>query len=130
NLIEIYGGKVNAVSQLGEGSKFWFTWNVDILPSQISYALPSFIIMKHILIIHPLESARNAMLKYLKVVKKVDAFDTPCKAIEEAKNYKKLNNRSAYDIVFIRLNKKNEEDVMKAVLELREINDDDLLVIF
>ncbi|CAG8584705.1 6070_t:CDS:2 [Racocetra persica] len=138
HLVAINGGKINAESQLGKGSKFWFTWNIDLLPpkmpfnKQINYALPSYIILKRILVIHPVESVRNAILKYLKMVKKVDAFDISCKGIQEARNYLELHNQSAYDIVFINLHEKNKEEVMKVVLKLREMNmyGNDLLVIF
>ncbi|CAG8622099.1 24779_t:CDS:2, partial [Racocetra persica] len=88
NLVEINGGEIKVESQLRKGSKFWFTWNVELLsitPSlssntihfdQISYILPNFIKQKRMLIIHPLEDARNSLLNYLKVIEKVDAFNT------------------------------------------------------
>ncbi|CAG8837009.1 35958_t:CDS:2, partial [Racocetra persica] len=28
-LVEINGGEMEAESQLGKGSKFWFTWNIE-----------------------------------------------------------------------------------------------------
>ncbi|KAF0512849.1 protein-histidine kinase [Gigaspora margarita] len=78
------------------------------------------------------KDARNAMLKYLKMIEKVDAFDTFDKGIIAAKRYKELNNQSAYDIVFIRLYKNNEEEIIKATLELREleVNSNHLVIIF
>ncbi|KAF0511693.1 protein-histidine kinase [Gigaspora margarita] len=149
SLVEINGGVINAESQLGKGSKFWFTWNIELLPSmttiskfktpllniqfneQLSYILPQAISQQRILIIHPIESMRNVMLKYLKKVEKVDAFDTIDKAIKAANTYKELHNQSAYDIAFINLYENNEE-VMKAALELRglELNGNNLIIIF
>ncbi|CAG8694344.1 7868_t:CDS:1, partial [Scutellospora calospora] len=86
---------------------------------------------KRILIIHPVEGARNAMLKFLKKAKKVDAFDTFDEGIKAAKEYKEWSEQSAYDILFIRLYENNEEETMKVVLELREINgNNDLVIIF
>ncbi|CAG8783833.1 31650_t:CDS:2 [Racocetra persica] len=143
SLVEINGGEIKAESQLGKGSKFWFTWNVELLSiassvsnptqfDQISYVLPNVIKQKRILIIHPLEDARNSLLNYLKVIEKVDAFDTFDKGINAAKSYRELNNQSAYDIVFIGLYENNEEEVTKATLELREleIDNNNLVIIF
>ncbi|RIB30314.1 hypothetical protein C2G38_2152904 [Gigaspora rosea] len=138
NLVKINGGEFKVESQLGKGNKFWLTWNIDLLPintrfnSQISYILPYFIMLKQILVIHPIESARNAILKYLKMVKNVDAFDSLNKGIQEIKNYLNLYNQSIYDIVFIRLYEKNKDEVMKGLLELREMDkySNNLLIIF
>ncbi|CAG8839766.1 36081_t:CDS:2, partial [Racocetra persica] len=127
-----------------KGSKFWFTWNVELLSidsslsnsthfDQISsYILPNITKQKRILIIHPLEDVRNAMLNYLKAIEKVDAFNTFDKGISAAKNCRELNTQSAYDIVFIGLYENNEEGVMKATLELRglEMNNNNLVIIF
>ncbi|CAG8673272.1 4513_t:CDS:1, partial [Scutellospora calospora] len=63
--------------------------------------------------------------------KKVDAFDTFDEGIKAAKAYKEWNEQSAYDIVFIRLYENNEEETMKVILELREMNgNNDLVIIF
>ncbi|KAF0421113.1 protein-histidine kinase [Gigaspora margarita] len=87
SLVEINGGEIKTESQLGKGSKFSFTWNVEPLSTtplpresqfneRISYALPHAIRSKRILIIHSVESVRNSLLKYFKRVEKVDAVDT------------------------------------------------------
>ncbi|RIB04242.1 hypothetical protein C2G38_2254476 [Gigaspora rosea] len=148
SLIEINGGEINAESQLGKGSKFWFTWNIELLSSmtttsnfktpllsmqfeeQLIYLLPHSIRQKRILIIHPVEMMRNVISNYLKKVEKVDAFDTFDKAIRATKAYKESHDRPAYDIAFINLNENNEE-VVKAALELKglEMNGNNLIII-
>ncbi|KAF0443721.1 protein-histidine kinase [Gigaspora margarita] len=143
SLVEINGGEIDAKSQLGKGSKFWFTWNIELLSitsslsnttqfGQLSYVLPHVIKKKRILIIHPLEDTRNTLLNYFKTVKKIDAFDTFDEGISAAKSYRELNNQSAYDVAFIGLYKDNEQEVLKATLELRglEINNNNLIIIF
>ncbi|KAF0423601.1 protein-histidine kinase [Gigaspora margarita] len=142
SLVEINGGEIKVESQLGIGSKFWFTWNIELLSitslsnttqfDQISYVLPHVIKKKRILIIHPLEDTRNALLNYFKAIKKIDAFETFNEGISAAKSYRELNNQSAYDVAFIGLYKDNEEEVMKATLELRELemNNNNLIIIF
>ncbi|KAF0561665.1 PAS domain S-box protein [Gigaspora margarita] len=87
---------------------------------------------KRILIIHPVENVRITMLKYLKRIKKVDAFDTYDKAIIEAKKYKELFNIFAYDIAFISLYENNEDEVLKVALNLRklEMNHNNLIIVF
>ncbi|CAG8794204.1 3849_t:CDS:2, partial [Racocetra persica] len=144
--------KIKAESQLGEGSTFWFTWNIELLfpitptisklptsssfeaqfDKQINYTLPNFIRKKRILIIHPVKNMRNAMLTYFKIVEKVDAFSTFDEGIKAAKTYKELHNQSAYDIAFIGLYEDNEEEVMKASLKLKALDMDSnrLVIIF
>ncbi|KAF0511708.1 protein-histidine kinase [Gigaspora margarita] len=149
SLIKINGGEINAESQLGKGSKFWFTWNIELLSSMTTiskfktpllsmqsneqpiYILPHAIRQKRILIIHPVEMMRNVILNYLKKVEKVDAFDNFEKAIRATKGYKVSHDNPAYDIAFIGLNE-NTEEVVEAALELRglEMNGNNLIIIF
>ncbi|CAG8747618.1 22022_t:CDS:2, partial [Racocetra persica] len=151
SLVEINGGEINAASQLGKGSKFWFTWNIELLSAmptilkfptlssleaefnkQIIFMLPHTLGKKRILIIHPVDGVRNSILKYLKRIEKIDAFDTLDKGIRAAKVHKELIGRPAYDIVFIGLYENNKEEVMNAALELREleINNNNLVITF
>ncbi|CAG8778189.1 31208_t:CDS:2, partial [Racocetra persica] len=160
SLVEINGGEIKAESQLEVGSTFWFTWNIELLfpitptnsssiiptnsklpasslfeaqfDKQINYTLPNFIRKKRILIIHPIKNMRTAMLTYFKIVEKVDAFSTFNEGIKAAQTYKELHNQFDYDIAFIGLYEDNEEEVMKAALELIELDMDSnrLVIIF
>ncbi|RIB22053.1 histidine kinase-like ATPase [Gigaspora rosea] len=132
NLVEINGGEIKVESQLGKGSKFSFTWNVEILAmaslstetqfnKQTSYVLPHTIRKKRILIIHSAENLRNSILNYLKSVEKVDTFDTFEKGIKSVKTYKELYDQFTYDIVFIGLYENNKEETINFILELKEL---------
>ncbi|KAF0555763.1 protein-histidine kinase [Gigaspora margarita] len=144
NLVEINGGEIKVESQLGKGSKFSFTWNVEILPmaslsmetqfnKQTSYVLPHTIRKKRILIIHSAENLRNSILNYLKSVEKVDTFDTFEKGIKAVKAYRELYDQFTYDIVFIGLYENNKEETINFILELKELlidSNNNLTIIF
>ncbi|RIB30871.1 hypothetical protein C2G38_2237969 [Gigaspora rosea] len=143
NLVEINGGEIKVESQLGKGSKFSFTWNVEILPmaslsmeSQFnkptSYVLPHNVRKKRILIIHSAENLRNSILNYLKSVEKIDTFDTFEKGINAVKTYKELYDKFTYDIIFIGLYENNKEETINFILELKEllIDSNNLAIIF
>ncbi|KAF0555753.1 protein-histidine kinase [Gigaspora margarita] len=148
NLVEINGGKIKVESQLGKGSKFSFTWNVELLPkislsmetqfnntqfnNQTSYVLPHTIRKKRILIIHSAENLRNSILNYLKSVEKVDTFDAFEKGIKAVETYKELYDKFTYDIVFIGLYENNKEETINFILELKEllIDSNNLAIIF
>ncbi|RIB04500.1 hypothetical protein C2G38_675830 [Gigaspora rosea] len=143
NLIEINGGEIKVESQLGKGSKFSFTWNVELLPKeslstetqfneQLSYVLPNSIRKKRILIIHSVENVRNSILNYLKSVEKVDTFNSFEKGIEVVKIYKELYYHFTYDIIFIGLYENNKEEVINFITELKKllINSNNLAIIF
>ncbi|KAF0501469.1 protein-histidine kinase [Gigaspora margarita] len=147
-LVEINNGEIGAESKLGEGSKFWFTWNVELisipalskilkyadspipLDETINHILPSQIRLNRILLIHPFESARISITNFLKNFERVGAFDTCDKGIEAAKYHKELYNQAAYDIAFINLYEKDAEEITKAASELRQINGDNLHIVF
>ncbi|KAF0475485.1 protein-histidine kinase [Gigaspora margarita] len=143
NLVEINGGEIKVESQLGKGSKFSFTWNVELLPisslsmetqfnKQTNYVLPHTIRKKRILIIHSAETLRNSILNYLKSVEKVDTFDTFEKCIKTIRTHKELYDQFTYDIVFIGLYENNKEETINFILELKEllIDSNNLAIIF
>ncbi|RIB03042.1 hypothetical protein C2G38_2226200 [Gigaspora rosea] len=135
NLVDINGGEIKVESQLKKGSRFSFTWNVELLPmaslsiesqfnKQTSYVLPHTMRNKRILIIHPAENLRNSLLNYLKSVEKVDTFDTFEKGIKAVKIYKELYDQFTYDVVFIGLYENNKEETINFILELKELLSD------
>ncbi|RIB25336.1 histidine kinase-like ATPase [Gigaspora rosea] len=143
NLVEFNGGEIKVESQLGKGSKFSFTWNVEILAmaslstetqfnKQTSYVLPHTIRKKRILIIHSAENLRNSILNYLKSVEKVDTFDTFEKGIKSVKTFKELYDQFTYDIVFIGLYENNKEETINFILELKKllIDSKNLAIVF
>ncbi|KAF0483178.1 protein-histidine kinase [Gigaspora margarita] len=80
-LIEINGGEIGAESQLGKGSKYWFTWNIEVLPisehnTYLSQMLLDEPILKRILLIHPFENSRNEIINFFNNRVKVDLFNT------------------------------------------------------
>ncbi|CAG8736978.1 32671_t:CDS:2 [Racocetra persica] len=126
NLVAINGGEIKVESKLRQGSKFWLKWNIELIENLSKYQekfhfLPDFIRSKRILVIHPVENARNSIINHLKSIENVDVFDTFDKAVQKAKDYVELHKKFAYDLIFIGLYEKNEEEVVNAVSELRKI---------
>ncbi|CAI2172268.1 11427_t:CDS:10 [Funneliformis geosporum] len=150
HLVMINGGEMGVQSDFGNGSRFWFTWIVEALPlsaipitsiSQFSSAeismndektgliLPSIIRSKRVLIIDPITTARNALVKLIGAsVERIDAFDTSDKGITLAKEWRGTHNEPLYDIVFFNVRENNKEEIKKAAKELRICGKEDLCV--
>ncbi|KAF0537243.1 PAS domain S-box protein [Gigaspora margarita] len=143
-LVEINGGEMGVESQLEKGSKFWFTWNVEIAQGSYTKETSNYYInsskmlfnrftncnLKRIMLIHPLKNIRDAITICFKDCFDIDLFDTYNEGIETAIYYKELYNRPPYCMAFINIDENNADKVVKTALKLREIHNDDLLIIF
>ncbi|CAG8841361.1 11445_t:CDS:2, partial [Racocetra persica] len=100
SLVEINGGEIKAESQLGEGSKFWFTWNIELLSSMTPTItkVPASLLLE--------AQYDKQITQFYK--KKTNINNSP--SIKVAQTYKELHNQSAYDIAFIGLYEDNEEE--------------------
>ncbi|RIB29099.1 hypothetical protein C2G38_2239112 [Gigaspora rosea] len=112
NLVEINGGEIKVESQLGKGSKFSFTWNVELL-TMASLSM---------------ETQFNKQTMSKKLIRSIP-FE---KGIKAVKTYKELYDQFTYDIVFIGLYENNKEETINFILELKEslIDSNNLAIIF
>ncbi|CAB4429500.1 unnamed protein product [Rhizophagus irregularis] len=142
HLVDINGGEIDVVSELKNGSRFWFTWNVDIpatsisldslndsLNEQTGLALPSAEQYKRVLIIDSVEAARNSLVKLFKdSVDKVDAFNSCEEGVNAVSQMVEKHNEPPYDVVFFNVYKENAELVKNSALQLRSICGQDLSI--
>src|SRR5947209_13594883 len=82
HLVTINGGDLGVQSQLGKGSRFWFTWNIELLPAavipstsslkyDINSIIPTSLPFKHVIVIHPSVAVCTAIIAMIKpIVKK------------------------------------------------------------
>ncbi|CAG8565041.1 28668_t:CDS:1, partial [Racocetra persica] len=74
--------------------------------------------------------ARNAITNSFNSRVKVDLFDTFDQGIEVAESYKEIYYQALYSTVFIDIYENNVDDIIKAISRLREINGDNILIVF
>ncbi|CAG8701621.1 18508_t:CDS:2, partial [Acaulospora morrowiae] len=109
--------------ELGKGSRFWFTWNVESIPSttqpiadcqsNLSYPLTGR--TGHILVIDPVTAACDALAKFIGN-ERIEAFGTVEEGIVSAKIRKEQND--VYEYVILNVLEDNMDDIKRAIREL------------
>ncbi|KAG9305216.1 hypothetical protein G9A89_010724 [Geosiphon pyriformis] len=135
HLVTLNGGDLGAQSELGKGSRFWFTWNVGVaaLPNPLTttskfpfaetiFAIPDTIKSKRVIIVDSIEASRSAILAMLSpFIEKVDTFDDCSKALIAAKALNEIYCDLPFDIIFFNLNERNADQIVRMAIELRSL---------
>ncbi|RIA99503.1 hypothetical protein C1645_869890 [Glomus cerebriforme] len=147
HLVKINGGDMDVQSELGKGSRFWFTWAVEPLSlsatpvasishphtelsEQTGLIIPTTVRSKRVLVIDTNATARNALIKLIgSSVERIDAFDSFNEGIKTAKVWREIHDEPLYDIAFFNVHEGNVVEVKKASKELRDICGKDYLCI-